>query len=227
MDLNWTPLGQFFGYFTWLILRLKLTLVIPNKKGHSVSISGPELVLSLQGTMTMDTELKKRCSSFRKASMDFLEEPGARQRALSIASILTNTMEGKGGLTGQELVSRILNNYSQKAKWIVGNSPRDRRGGYSPLFTEPEVNNWFNILHMNTPKIYKITRFAEIYLLLVAVLFVFISVRRRPSRNIPSLRSQSWDIGQYPEIANQSHGAILGGSRVAYTNRIYTSWQLM
>ncbi|XP_056444692.1 sodium channel, voltage-gated, type I like, alpha b isoform X2 [Gadus chalcogrammus] len=46
-----------------------------------------------RGTMTMDTELKKRCSSFRKASMDFLEEPGARQRALSIASILTNTME--------------------------------------------------------------------------------------------------------------------------------------
>jgi hypothetical protein len=48
--------------------------------------------------------------------LDFLEEPGARQRALSIASILTNTMEGKGGLSGQELVSRILNNYSQKAK---------------------------------------------------------------------------------------------------------------
>ena len=39
--------------------------------------------------------------------------------------------------------------------------------------------------------------------------------------NIPSLRSQSWDIAQYPEIANQSNCAILGGSRVAYTNKRY------
>lgn len=27
--------------------------------------------------------------------MDYLEEPGGRQRAMSVASILTNTMEGK------------------------------------------------------------------------------------------------------------------------------------
>lgn len=26
--------------------------------------------------------------------MDYLDEPGARQRAMSVASILTNTMEG-------------------------------------------------------------------------------------------------------------------------------------
>lgn len=27
--------------------------------------------------------------------MDYLDEPGGRQRAMSVASILTNTMEGK------------------------------------------------------------------------------------------------------------------------------------
>lgn len=27
--------------------------------------------------------------------MDYLDEPGARQRAMSVASILTNTMEGE------------------------------------------------------------------------------------------------------------------------------------
>ena len=40
-------------------------------------------------------------------------------------------------------------------------------------------------------------------------IFVFISM---------SLGSQSWDIAQYPQIANQSNCAILGGSHVAYTN---------
>ena len=49
-------------------------------------------------------------------------------------------------------------------------------------------------------------------------LFDFISMTRPPSRNNPSLRSQSWDIAQYPKIANQSNCAILGGSHVAYTN---------
>lgn len=48
-----------------------------------------------QGTTT-DTELKKRRSGFHQPSMDYLEEPGGRQRAMSVASILTNTMEGKG-----------------------------------------------------------------------------------------------------------------------------------
>ena len=41
--------------------------------------------------------------------------------------------------------------------------------------------------------------------------------------NIPSLRSQSGDIAQYPEIANQSNCAILEGSRVAYTKSIYVN----
>ncbi|KAJ3584304.1 hypothetical protein NHX12_014800, partial [Muraenolepis orangiensis] len=45
------------------------------------------------GTTTTDTELKRRRSSFLRPSMDCLEEPGGRQRAMSIASILTNTME--------------------------------------------------------------------------------------------------------------------------------------
>ena len=38
-----------------------------------------------------------------------------------------------------------------------------------------------------------------------------------------SLRSQSWDIAQYPEISNQSFCTILGGSRVAYTKYIKIS----
>ena len=62
---------------------------------------------------------------------------------------------------------------------------------------------------------------------MVAGLFVFIRLTRRPSRdenNIPSLRSQSWDIAQYPMIANQSNCAILGGSRVGYTNTGYLAY---
>uniref|UniRef100_A0A8C4E852 Sodium channel protein n=1 Tax=Dicentrarchus labrax TaxID=13489 RepID=A0A8C4E852_DICLA len=39
------------------------------------------------------TELKKRRSGFHQPSMDYLDEPGGRQRAMSVASILTNTME--------------------------------------------------------------------------------------------------------------------------------------
>ena len=53
-------------------------------------------------------------------------------------------------------------------------------------------------------------------------LFVFISVTTDTEtivveNIIPSLRSKSRDIAQYPEIANQSNCAILGGSRVVYT----------
>ncbi|XP_075789647.1 sodium channel protein type 2 subunit alpha-like isoform X3 [Pelodiscus sinensis] len=39
------------------------------------------------------TEIKKRRSSSYKISMDLLEDPTLRQRAMSIASIITNTME--------------------------------------------------------------------------------------------------------------------------------------
>uniref|UniRef100_A0A7N5ZW40 Sodium channel protein n=1 Tax=Anabas testudineus TaxID=64144 RepID=A0A7N5ZW40_ANATE len=52
----------------------------------------PEVTYLFHGTTT-DTELKKRRSGFHQPSMDYLEEPGGRQRAMSVASILTNTME--------------------------------------------------------------------------------------------------------------------------------------
>ena len=42
-------------------------------------------------------------------------------------------------------------------------------------------------------------------------------------KTILSLKSQSWDIAQCPEIANQLNCAILGGSCVAYTKYMYTS----
>ncbi|XP_041056363.1 sodium channel, voltage-gated, type I-like, alpha isoform X14 [Carcharodon carcharias] len=45
-----------------------------------------------EGTNT-ETDLKKRRSGSHQISMDFLEDPIQRQRALSVASILTNTME--------------------------------------------------------------------------------------------------------------------------------------
>ncbi|XP_078799118.1 sodium channel protein type 2 subunit alpha isoform X4 [Oryzias latipes] len=57
-----------------------------------VSLVGGTSVTTSPGTTT-DTELKKRRSGFHQPSMDYLNEPGARQRALSVASILTNTME--------------------------------------------------------------------------------------------------------------------------------------
>uniref|UniRef100_A0A8C3IG91 Sodium voltage-gated channel alpha subunit 2 n=1 Tax=Chrysemys picta bellii TaxID=8478 RepID=A0A8C3IG91_CHRPI len=49
----------------------------------------PEVII---GTTT-ETELRKRRTSSYHVSMDFLAEPSARQRAMSLASILTNTME--------------------------------------------------------------------------------------------------------------------------------------
>uniref|UniRef100_A0A8C3A471 Sodium channel protein n=1 Tax=Cyclopterus lumpus TaxID=8103 RepID=A0A8C3A471_CYCLU len=59
--------------------------------GTSVTTSPVGLLLP-EGTTT-DTELKKRWPGFRKPSMDYLDEPVGRQRAMSVASILTNTME--------------------------------------------------------------------------------------------------------------------------------------
>ncbi|XP_067349504.1 sodium channel, voltage-gated, type I like, alpha b isoform X4 [Channa argus] len=59
--------------------------------GTSVTTSPVGLLLP-EGTTT-DTELKKRRSGFRKPSVDYLDEPGGRLRAMSVASILTNTME--------------------------------------------------------------------------------------------------------------------------------------
>ncbi|XP_044525039.1 sodium channel protein type 1 subunit alpha [Gracilinanus agilis] len=48
--------------------------------------------INKKGTTT-ETEIKKRRSSSFHVSMDFLEDPTQRQRAMSIASILTNTVE--------------------------------------------------------------------------------------------------------------------------------------
>ncbi|XP_039613454.1 sodium channel, voltage-gated, type I-like, alpha isoform X1 [Polypterus senegalus] len=45
------------------------------------------------GTTTTETDIKKRRSGSHNMSMDYLADPTARQRALSVASILTNTME--------------------------------------------------------------------------------------------------------------------------------------
>lgn len=48
--------------------------------------------LLLQGTTT-ESEARKKRSGSHQAS-DYLDEVAARKRALSVASILTNTMEG-------------------------------------------------------------------------------------------------------------------------------------
>ncbi|XP_029461524.1 sodium channel protein type 2 subunit alpha-like isoform X4 [Rhinatrema bivittatum] len=61
-------------------------------------VGGPSAPMSPVGLLlpegtTTETEMKKRKSSFYQVSMDFLEDPAQRQRALSIASILTNTIE--------------------------------------------------------------------------------------------------------------------------------------
>ncbi|XP_076004908.1 sodium channel protein type 2 subunit alpha-like isoform X2 [Genypterus blacodes] len=59
--------------------------------GTSVTTSPVGLLLP-EGTTT-DTELKRRRSGYHHPLMDYLDEPGGRQRAMSVASILTNTME--------------------------------------------------------------------------------------------------------------------------------------
>ncbi|XP_015271649.1 PREDICTED: sodium channel protein type 2 subunit alpha isoform X7 [Gekko japonicus] len=61
-------------------------------------VGGPPALMSPTGQLlpegtTTETELRKRRSSSYHVSMDFLSDPTARQRAMSIASILTNTME--------------------------------------------------------------------------------------------------------------------------------------
>nr|XP_038961843.1 sodium channel protein type 1 subunit alpha isoform X5 [Rattus norvegicus] len=50
-------------------------------------------VTSAKPGTTTETEMRKRRSSSFHVSMDFLEDPSQRQRAMSIASILTNTVE--------------------------------------------------------------------------------------------------------------------------------------
>ncbi|XP_052581185.1 sodium channel protein type 1 subunit alpha isoform X4 [Peromyscus californicus insignis] len=57
----------------------------------------PEVIIDKPATddngTTTETEMRKRRSSSFHVSMDFLEDPSQRQRAMSIASILTNTVE--------------------------------------------------------------------------------------------------------------------------------------
>ncbi|XP_038607041.1 sodium channel protein type 1 subunit alpha isoform X1 [Tachyglossus aculeatus] len=57
----------------------------------------PEVIIDKPATddngTTTETEVKKRRSSSIHVSMDFLEDPTQRQRAMSVASILTNTLE--------------------------------------------------------------------------------------------------------------------------------------
>ncbi|KAM9549008.1 sodium channel protein type 1 subunit alpha isoform 5-T5 [Guaruba guarouba] len=61
-------------------------------------VGGPSVPTSPVGQLlpegtTTETEMKKRISSPFHASMDYLEDPALRERAMSIASILTNTVE--------------------------------------------------------------------------------------------------------------------------------------
>ncbi|KAL7991670.1 hypothetical protein Chor_015926 [Crotalus horridus] len=57
----------------------------------------PEVIIDKPATddnaTTTETEMKKRRSSSFHISMDFLEDPTIRERGMSVASIITNTME--------------------------------------------------------------------------------------------------------------------------------------
>ncbi|XP_064019820.1 sodium channel protein type 1 subunit alpha isoform X5 [Pogoniulus pusillus] len=57
----------------------------------------PEVIIDKPATDdnggTTETEMRKRISGSFHVSMDFLEDPALRERAMSIASILTNTVE--------------------------------------------------------------------------------------------------------------------------------------
>ncbi|XP_030344683.1 sodium channel protein type 1 subunit alpha isoform X3 [Strigops habroptila] len=61
-------------------------------------VGGPSVPTSPVGQLlpegtTTETEMRKRISSSFHVSMDYLEDPALRERAMSIASILTNTVE--------------------------------------------------------------------------------------------------------------------------------------
>ncbi|KAM6070443.1 sodium channel protein type 1 subunit alpha isoform 20-T20 [Chlamydotis macqueenii] len=59
------------------------SLFVPRRHGERRNSNGT----------TTETEMRKRISSSFHVSMDFLEDPALRERAMSIASILTNTVE--------------------------------------------------------------------------------------------------------------------------------------
>ncbi|XP_065526588.1 sodium channel protein type 1 subunit alpha isoform X6 [Lathamus discolor] len=61
-------------------------------------VGGPSVPTSPVGQLlpegtTTETEMRKRISGSLRVSMDYLEDPALRERAMSIASILTNTVE--------------------------------------------------------------------------------------------------------------------------------------
>uniref|UniRef100_A0A8C0A181 Sodium channel protein n=1 Tax=Anas zonorhyncha TaxID=75864 RepID=A0A8C0A181_9AVES len=60
--------------------------------GGPPALTSPTGQLLPEGTTT-ETDLRKRRSSSYHVPMDYLTDPSARQRAMSIASMLTNTME--------------------------------------------------------------------------------------------------------------------------------------
>ncbi|XP_056352672.1 sodium channel protein type 2 subunit alpha-like isoform X4 [Oenanthe melanoleuca] len=64
------------------------SLFVPNRHGERRNSN----ISQASGTTT-ETEIRKRRLSSYQISMEMLEESAARQRAMSIASILTNTME--------------------------------------------------------------------------------------------------------------------------------------
>ncbi|XP_077686758.1 sodium channel protein type 2 subunit alpha-like isoform X5 [Eretmochelys imbricata] len=83
-----------------------VTALPPNGKMHSTVdcngvvslVGGPSALTSPTGQLlpegtTTETEIRKRRLSSYQISMEMLEDSTARQRAMSIASILTNTME--------------------------------------------------------------------------------------------------------------------------------------
>uniref|UniRef100_H3AFY2 Sodium channel protein n=1 Tax=Latimeria chalumnae TaxID=7897 RepID=H3AFY2_LATCH len=69
----------------------------PSVPTSSVGQHLPEVIINKAATddnaITTETEVLKRRSGSHQVSMDLLEDPTLRQRALSVASILTNTME--------------------------------------------------------------------------------------------------------------------------------------
>ncbi|XP_010134134.1 PREDICTED: sodium channel protein type 3 subunit alpha isoform X11 [Buceros rhinoceros silvestris] len=64
------------------------SLFVPNRQGERRNSN----ISQASGTTT-ETEIRKRRLSSYQISMEMLEDSAARQRAMSIASILTNTME--------------------------------------------------------------------------------------------------------------------------------------
>uniref|UniRef100_A0A674F6A8 Sodium channel protein n=1 Tax=Salmo trutta TaxID=8032 RepID=A0A674F6A8_SALTR len=69
------------------------SLFVPRRSDRrSSNLSQNNESMYVQGNTTETEYRKAQCESYQ-ASMNFLEDPGARQRAFSVASVITNTME--------------------------------------------------------------------------------------------------------------------------------------